>query len=211
MGVITESKSTSPDSYWALPYVIPSAIMNVLCVVLLIYLVATLKGKSNFYKLVVAILLVSGLAAEIYMTTLLDMTNTAQEVGTWIVIVLNWLFRAFYVLEFVQEEWTPLFPAAKDVAKAASSSSSSSSGVTDVKKELRKRFDDYKKALKDRLKASTPAGGKVPRYTDDSSNAASKFISDLADPKLSDLDGAKKLLKLDDGRSATSVLAGGRR
>ena len=75
MGVVTESKSTSPDSYWALPYVIPSAIMNVLCVVLLIYLVATIKGKSNFYKLVVSFLLLVGLVAEIYMTTLLNMTH----------------------------------------------------------------------------------------------------------------------------------------
>lgn len=146
MGVITESKSTDPDSYWALPYVIPSAIMNVLCVVLLIYLVATIKGKSNLYKLAVAFFLIIGLVAEVYMTMLLDMTNKGQEAGTWIVIILNWLFRAFYVLEFVQEEWTPLFPAAKEAVKAASSSSSSSSstptGTTDKGKELVKKWEE---------------------------------------------------------------------
>jgi hypothetical protein len=146
MGVITESKSTDPNAYWALPYVIPSAIMNVICVILLVYLVATLKGKSNFYKLLVTVLLVSGLVAEVYMTTLLDMTNKGQEAGTWIVIILNWLFRAFYVLEFVQEEWTPLFPAAKDVAKAVSTSTSTSSSTptepTDKGKELVKKWEE---------------------------------------------------------------------
>jgi len=181
--------------------------MNVLCVVLLIYLIATIKGKSNFYKLMVAILLVSGLVAEIYMTTLLDMTNTAQEAGTWVVIILNWLFRAFYVLEFVQEEWTPLFPAAKEAVKAASSSSSSStssSGTTDKLKELDKRWND----LLDKLRANN--GGR--EGLDGSSvGDAKKILSDARKSGSFNIDSvlssAKSKIKRKDG----AALIGGRR
>ena len=222
MGVISESKSTTPDAYWALPYVIPSAIMNVLCVILLIYLVATLKGKSNFYKLVVAFLLISGLVAEVYMTTLLDMTNTGQEAGTWVVIILNWLFRTFYVLEFVQEEWSPLFPAAKDVAKAvssstsstsSSSSSSSSSGSTDVKKELKTRLMDYVRRVETKIKSDNTLGtdGAILRFKNvsDVNGAVNKESS----PALGDLPKFIRMLEFkNDTRAPTSILAsGGRR
>ena len=205
MGVVTESKSTDPNSYWALPYVIPSAIMNVLCVVLLIYLIATIKGKSNFYKLVVSFLLLSGLAAEIYMTTLLNMTHVGEQAATWIVIILNWLFRTFYVLEFVQEEWTPLFPAAKEAVKAASSSSSSSStGTPDKLKELDKRWNE----LLDKLRANN--GGR--EGLDGSSvGDAKKILSDARKSGSFNIDSvlasAKSKIKRKDG----AALIGGRR
>lgn len=145
LGIMKESKSTDPNQYWAPEYVVPGSIFNGLTVLFLLYLISTAKGKTNFYKLVVVFLLLAGLTAEIYMTTLLDMTRLGDQVGTWIVVVLNWLFRAFFILEYVQEEWSPLFPAAKDVAKAVSSSSSSSSTsteTTDKGKELVKKWEE---------------------------------------------------------------------
>jgi hypothetical protein len=179
--------------------------MNVLCVVLLIYLIATIKGKSNFYKLVVSFLLLSGLAAEIYMTTLLNMTHVGEQAATWIVIILNWLFRTFYVLEFVQEEWTPLFPAAKEAVKAASSSSSSSStGTPDKLKELDKRWNE----LLDKLRANN--GGR--EGLDGSSvGDAKKILSDARKSGSFNIDSvlasAKSKIKRKDG----AALIGGRR
>ena len=148
LGIMKESKSSDPNEYWAPEYVVPGSIFNGLTVLFLLYLISTAKGKTNFYKLVVVFLLLAGLTAEIYMTTLLNMTNLGDQIGTWIVVVLNWLFRAFFILEYVQEEWSPLFPAAKDVAKAVSSSSSSSSSsststeTTDKGKELAKKWEE---------------------------------------------------------------------
>lgn len=221
LGIMKESKSTDPNQYWAPEYVVPGSIFNGLTVLFLLYLISTAKGKSNFYKLVVVFLLLAGLTAEIYMTTLLDMTRVGEQVGTWIVVVVNWLFRAFFILEYVQEEWSPLFPTAKDIAKAVSgpssssstSSSSSSSGTPDVKKDLRKRLDDYIRSLKDTLrdKDVKDAAGNPVTVVGSTRSDAEKFISGLTDPKLGDLADVKKLLKLSDGRSATSVLAGGRR
>lgn len=221
LGIMKESHSTDPNTAWAPEYVIPGSIFNALTVLFLLYLISTASGKTNLYKLVVIFLLVAGLAAEIYMTTLLNMTNLGEDIGTWIVVVLNWLFRAFFILEYVQEEWSPLFPSAKDLAKAvsgpaassSSSSSSSSSGSPDVKKELRDRLKAYKDKLKQALvdRDVKDASGVAVKVVGPTINDAEVFINKLADPKLSDLDAAKKLIKLSDGRLGTAVLAGGRR
>ena len=211
LGIMKESKSTAPNQYWAPEYVVPGSVLNGLTVLFLLYLVSTAKGKTNFYKLVVIFLLVAGLAAEIYMTTLLDMTNVGQQVGTWIVVVLNWLFRAFFILEYVQEEWSPLFPTTKDVAKAISgpAASSSSSGSTDFRADLRKKLDEYVKRLREKLEKDgkkDSSGNKITvRYFD-----AQDYIKNTA-TSASDFGKVKDLVKLSDGSKAMSYLQGGRR
>ena len=206
LGIMKESKSSDPNQYWAPEYVVPGSIFNGLTVLFLLYLISTAKGKSNFYKLVVVFLLLAGLTAEIYMTTLLDMTRLGDQVGTWIVVVVNWLFRAFFILEYVQEEWSPLFPAAKDIAKAvsgpAASSSSSSSGSTDKGKELVKKWEELLVKLRE------ANGGK-----DKLENVGEGFKV-ISDARKSDsfdmtavLASAKSKIKRKDG----AALIGGRR
>lgn len=221
MGVMEASKSTDPNAKWGEEYIIPAAIGAIFCVLFLMYLVSTSPGKSNAYKLVVIFILLAGVLAETYMTLLLNQTQTGAEVGTMIVIVLNWLFRTFLVLEYVQQEWSPLFPkAAKAVATtvtATSTSTSTSTGTssgpsTDVKKELKDRVKDYVSRLDAKIKADDKrdSSGALLRVRD--IGVANGAINAASDPKLGDLQSFIDKLVLTDGSKATSILAkGGRR
>lgn len=220
MGVMEASKSTDPNSKWGEEYIIPAAIGAIFCVLFLMYLVSTSPGKSNAYKLIVIFILLAGVLAETYMTLLLNQTQTGSEVITMIVIVLNWLFRTFLVLEYVQQEWSPLFPkAAKAVAAATSTGVSTSTSIgtssgptTDVKKELKDRVKDYVSRLDAKIKADDKrdSSGALVRVRD--IGVANGAINAASDPKLGDLQSFIDKLVLTDGSKATTVLArGGRR
>ena len=87
-------------------YIIPAAVGNTLCVLFLIFLTATIPTRSVGYKLVVISLLLIGLVAEIYLTLYVE--KMPYSIGTYFVIAVNFLIRAFYVLEYVQDSWAPI-------------------------------------------------------------------------------------------------------
>lgn len=100
-------------------YIIPAAVGNTLCVLFLIFLTATIRSRSVGYKLLVITLLLVGLVLEIYLTIFVE--TMPYSVATYFTIAINFLIRAFYVLEYVQDSWAPITFASTTFAPAISS------------------------------------------------------------------------------------------
>lgn len=125
-------------------YIVPALVGNTLCVIFLIWLTATIPTRSTAYKLIVIIFLILGIVGEIYMTFFF--TQAPAVYGTYALIVVNFLVRTFYVLEYVQDTWNPIsWTDYKDyVAPKAESKSSGEkkdekkNTLNDTQKEARK-------------------------------------------------------------------------
>lgn len=87
-------------------YIVPALVGNTLCVIFLVWLTATIPSRSSAYKIIVIIFLILGIVGEIYMTFFFTQPPTVY--ATYFVVVLNFLVRTFYVLEFVQDTWNPI-------------------------------------------------------------------------------------------------------
>ena len=121
-------------------YIIPAAVGNTLCVIFLIWLTATIPTRSTAYKLVVILFLMLGLIGEIYLTFFF--TQPPIVYGTYVLVVVNFLIRTFYVLEYVQDPWSPV--SWTDYQGAPKASSSAPSGDKKPEGE-RKPVDDKEK------------------------------------------------------------------
>ena len=132
-------------------YIVPAAVGNTLCVIFLIWLTATIPTRSTAYKFIVIIFLVLGLIGEIYLTFFF--TKPPAVYGTYVLVVVNFLIRTFYVLEYVQDTWSPIsWDDYLGAPKAAAPSSSSSSG--DKKPEGDKKkpgFDEKTKEIRKKI------------------------------------------------------------
>jgi hypothetical protein len=112
-GIMQENRS----QIIAEDFIIPAALGNSIAVMFLIFLTATVPTRSVFYKMFVILILMVGLIVEIYLTMYANQMPDA--IATYIVIVLNFLIRMFYVLEFVQDDWAS-FSAATSVQSVVS-------------------------------------------------------------------------------------------
>jgi len=88
-------------------FIIPSQVLNGLTVMFLLYLTSTNTTFSASYKLLIIFLLVSGMIIEIYLTSYAD--RKAESVAAYVFIVLNFLIRAFFLIDLVQSEWVKPF------------------------------------------------------------------------------------------------------
>ena len=88
-------------------YIIPSQVLNGLTVMFLLYLTATNNVFSPSYKLLIIFLLVGGMIIEIYLTSYAD--RKAESVAAYVFITLNFLIRAFFLIDLVQNEWVQPF------------------------------------------------------------------------------------------------------
>lgn len=97
-------------------FIIPSQVLNGLTVMFLLYLTST----SNFtpsYKLLIIVLLVGGMMIEIYLTSYAD--REAESIASYVFVALNFLVRAFFLVELIQGKWvSPIVQTAKPVQAA---------------------------------------------------------------------------------------------
>lgn len=106
--------------------IIPSQVLNGLTVMFLLYLTST-SNFSPSYKLLVILLLVGGMLIEIYLTSYAD--REAESIAAYVFIAVNFLIRAFLLVELVQREWVspisqtikPVQTAVKDAVKGITS------------------------------------------------------------------------------------------
>lgn len=195
-------------------YIVPAAVGNTLCVVFLIWLTATIPTRSTAYKFIVIIFLVLGLIGEIYLTFFF--TQPPAVYGTYVLVVVNFLIRTFYVLEYVQDTWSPISWNDYLGAPKASSSSSSSASSSEKKPEGEKKkpelTDDQKakaKAAREKLEASIKTlKADAKGYLGPSINDATQAINKEAAAGKSADDihkAAKALLKYKDGSAYTGA------
>lgn len=94
-------------------YIIPSQVLNGLTVMFLLYLTST-SNFSASYKFLIIILLVGGMILEIYLTSYAD--RKAESIAAYVFISLNFLVRAFFLIDLLQGEWvSPIRYTAKPV------------------------------------------------------------------------------------------------
>ena len=139
-------------------FIIPAAIGNTLCVLFLIFLTATIPTRSVGYKLVVISLLLIGLVTEIYLTLYVE--KMPYSIATYFVIAINFLIRAFYVLEYVQDSWAPITfstavtKVAKTVEKAVAPTPAPRASAETDDDELRREFISKWDKIKNKIRES---------------------------------------------------------
>jgi len=120
LGIYKANTDDDPDSKIPTEFIIPAAVGNTLLVMIFVYLTSTIKTLTPRTKFFITFVLIAGLVTEIYLTSYVEKMPDAM--GTYFIIVLNLLLRAFYVLQFVQDEWARPFgtgvPTIKQVAQA---------------------------------------------------------------------------------------------
>jgi len=131
-------------------YIVPAAVGNTLCVIFLIWLTATIPTRSTAYKFLVIIFLVLGLIGEIYLTFFF--TKPPAVYGTYVLVVVNFLIRTFYVLEYVQDTWSPISWNDYVGAPKASSGEKKPEGEKKTEGEKKKpEFDDKTKETRKKI------------------------------------------------------------
>lgn len=88
-------------------YIIPSQVLNGLTIMFLLYLTSTNTVFSPSYKLLIIFLLVGGMIIEIYLTSYAD--RKAESIAAYVFISLNFLIRAFFLIDLTQSEWVKPF------------------------------------------------------------------------------------------------------
>lgn len=112
LGIYEANTDNDPNTKVPINFIIPAAIGNTLLVMVLVYLTSTIGTLSPGSKFFISFILIAGLVTEIYLTTYVE--KMPESIATYFIIVLNFLVRSFYVLQFVQDEWTrPFAPAIK--------------------------------------------------------------------------------------------------
>ena len=220
LGIYEASTDADPSTTTVdLKFIIPAAVGNSLLVMVLVYLTATIKTIGPGEKFFISFILIAGLVIEIYLTTYIE--KMPESIATYFMIALNFLIRSFYVLQFVQDEWTrPFAPAIKaastvlpSVATPKSSSSPSSapaastSAPTDKERrtflekwdKIWERIRDSDKGLD--IKSKAVAFGSVIRPAEKEGRISNDILMEAA-----------KLLKYRDGSfvSASDIKIGGR-
>jgi hypothetical protein len=114
LGVFRSSEMS--DKHLDEAYIIPSQVLNGLTVMFLLYLTST-SNFSPSYKLLIIILLVGGMILEIYLTSYAD--REAESIAAYVFIALNFLIRAFFLIDLIQGEWvSPITQSVRPVQQA---------------------------------------------------------------------------------------------
>lgn len=164
LGLIRLSEDPSGKFISDEEYIVPALVGNTLCVIFLVWLTATIPTRSTGYKFLVIIFLILGIVGEIYMTFFFTQAPTIY--ATYVLIVVNFLVRTFYVLEFVQDTWSPI---------------SFGDAVTAVTSNTQKKPDDKK-----------PEGEKKTKVElDDKAKDARKKLDEVIDKMRKDAKGIK--------------------
>lgn len=99
--------NTDNDQATFLGFVISGNVVNGLAVMCLLILTATSPKFSLMYKLVLAMILLGGLVAELY---LVGTELHSKNYGTYVAVLVNLLLRVYYLVYYFNESWA-MFPA----------------------------------------------------------------------------------------------------
>jgi hypothetical protein len=98
--------NTAKDKETILTYTVSANIINGLAVLALIILTINSTRFSSFYKVFIILFLLAGLIAELY---LIGTQIYSKNYGTYVALLLNLLFRVYYLVYYFNDSWT-LFP-----------------------------------------------------------------------------------------------------
>jgi len=200
-------------------YIIPAQVLNGLTVMFLLYLTST-SDFSASYKLFVIVILVGGMLIEIYLTSYSD--REAEAISSYVFVVINFLVRAFFLIELVQGKWvSPITDTVKPVQKAVKDAvvSPVQKAVTDMmakpsvveEKPSVDKVTEYKNKWKSIVK---DVKEKNPNYDGSTVSKAWNLIDDVAAAGEFTNEHYKEALdkiKNKDGSSITGVTIGGKR
>lgn len=189
-------------------YIVPAAIGNTLCVIFLIWLTITIPGRPSGYQILIVIFLMATLITEIYLTFFV--TKTPGVYGTYVLVIANFLIRTFFVLEYVQDTWTPI--TWKEIAAVEQSLPKPFSEPKPVEKSEEKPkpvFDEKTKEIRKKIGEAIGKMREDPREFDGSSqDKAYKAFNAAIDSGKSAEDAykdAKFELKYKDGSAYTGA------
>lgn len=192
--------------------IIPSQVINGLTVMFLLYLTST-SAFSPAYKLLIIVLLVSGIIIEIYLTSYAD--RQAESIAAYVFISLNLLIRAFFLIDLVQGEWVKPFtgsikpvqqivkqnvvkPVEQAVKEALPTAPVKESApkveTTDIGRDLQSKWDKLKKVIESRpeglsVESEKDAWRNVVRPAKDSGRTDIKQVLREATEKMKDKAG----------------------
>lgn len=187
-------------------YKIGSALAGALVVLILVYLTASSTEKSLTYKTLIISVLIIGLIAEVIMS-FVSMNLEYEEQAKYALIVFNFLYRAYYLIGYVQEPWAEMALKTVDGAiNTVTNPVSSSSSGDDPAKAFRARWIQ----IKDEAKSKYPG--------DVDNNAGERIIQsaigsgDMTRAKLTEAAGALKVKSTGEAITGLTIPSmGGRR
>lgn len=190
-------------------FIIPATIANTLAVIFLLYLTFTLEDASTAYKLFIIILLLGGLIAEIYLTMFSE--QKLPFIFSYIVMVINFFFRGFLVLQYVQSgNWVrPTWPEVTNpVTKAVESVKSAVTESRPAEEDKGKVLHDLWRTVREEIKKVNPD------YKESTLGMANRFVNEARESGTITKDTlreAMKMIKTNAGEDIKPVAFGGRR
>jgi hypothetical protein len=193
-----------PSQHTKVAWYLPSMFMNLLIVTAIIFFIIKNKIYGTGTTIFAIFLMVGGIVAETYMSSLYY--QMPEEIGTYFLIVFNYLVRMYYSIELRTILTSDFISAAKNLTIIpASSPGESKSSSGDSKKSDSGMVAEWDKVWK-------AIGDKNSRMlTDDSIKRAKEIVRNAASSGKSKSDAfrdAKNALRRDDG---ATVVFGGRR
>ena len=218
LGILEANSEDNRDTILA--YILSANIVSGIAVLCLIILTVNSKKLSTVYKILIILILLSGLIGEFY---LLATELYSKNYTTYIVLIINLLIRVYYLIYYFNESWA-MFPGYRityDVKDKPTVSIPSQVKEVLVPKEgedINEITDEEAEAFKDRWrKLVNQAKDKVGKENFDDPNAQrarSKVIDPaikLRDFSLEKLKEASKYLKDNSGKEIEDLVFGGRK
>lgn len=215
---ILEANSTD-DRDLILAYTVSANIVNGIAILCLIVLTFNSKKLSTIYKLIIILVLLSGLVGEYYF---LATELYSKNYTTYILLIVNLLVRVYYLVYYFNESWA-MFPGyhvayIKDLEKASMPRSIENVLAPKDGADVNEITDAEVEAFKERWKKLvSQARDKVGRDNFDDPNAQ-RARSKVIDPAITSRDfsleklrEAATYLKDKAGREISDLVFGGRK
>jgi hypothetical protein len=185
-------------------YKIGSALAGALSVIILIYLTATSSEKSITYKTIIISVLIIGLITEIIMN-FVSLDLEYEELARYAVVAFNFLYRAYYLIGYVQEPWAEmtLETVNRGIKTVTSPLTTSSASTEDSSKAFKEKWYEIRSAARSKYGADNliefEANGIINRAATAGTFDKGKYSEALA------------ALKTKSGEAITGITVGGRR
>jgi hypothetical protein len=187
-------------------YKMGSALAGALVVIILIYLTATSLEKSITYKTIIISVLIIGLIAEIIMN-FVSLGLEYEEESKYALVVFNFLYRAYYLISYVQEPWAEMtLETVNKGIKTVTSPLTTSSAPAST--------DDSSKAFKDKwveIRAQARSKYGADNLIESEANGIINRAASAGTFDKGKYSEALAALKTKSGEAVTGIPIGGRR
>lgn len=193
-------------------FIIPSQVLNGLTVMFLLYLTATNTIFSPSYKLLIIFLLVGGMIIEIYLTSYAD--KTAESIAAYVFVILNFLIRAFFLIDLTQSEWIkPFTDTVKPMQQAVKETiiKTLEPATTVEERPSMDEVNKYKDQWRSILKDVNVNNADIDRSTITTGWRVIEDASKAGELTKENLKEALSKIKKSDGTAISGVSIGGRR